>query len=62
MVPSFLDTLRVQFLLLFKFDRRQHSVSNMLTLRVIEHLYVVEDVLPRIVSGLVGSAPDALAF
>ena len=34
----------------------------MLTLRIIEHLDVVEDVLPRVVSGFVGSAYDAFAL
>jgi len=31
-------------------------------LRVVEHLNVVEQVLPRIVSGLLGFASDAFAF
>ena len=34
----------------------------MFTLRVIEHLNVVEDILPRVVSGFVGSASDAFAL
>lgn len=59
--PSLLDTLRVQFLLHFKVDRRQHAVSNMFALRVVEHLDVVEDILTRIDSGFVCYAPDTLA-
>ena len=34
----------------------------MLALWVIEHLDLVEYVLPRVVSGLVGFAPDAFAI
>ena len=34
----------------------------MLAFWIIEHLNVVEHILPGVVSGFVGSAPDALAF
>ena len=34
----------------------------MFTLRVVEHLDVVENILPRVFSGFVGSASDAFAF
>jgi hypothetical protein len=34
----------------------------MFALRIIEHLDVVEYILPRVVSGFVGSGPDTFAF
>ena len=34
----------------------------MFTLRVVEHTDVVENILPRVFSGFVGSASDAFAF
>lgn len=34
----------------------------MLALRVVEHLDLVEDVLSRVISGLVGFAPNAVAL
>ena len=34
----------------------------MFALRIVEHLDVVEDVLPRVVSGFVGSASDTFAL
>jgi hypothetical protein len=34
----------------------------MFTLRVIEHLDVVEYILPRVVSGFVSSSPDTFAL
>jgi uncharacterized membrane protein len=38
------------------------TVSKMFALRVIEHLGVVKDILPRVISGFVSSAFDTLAF
>ena len=34
----------------------------MFALRIIEHLDVVEYILPRVISGFVGSGPDTFAF
>ena len=34
----------------------------MFALRVIEHLNVVADILPRVISGFVGFAPDTFAL
>jgi hypothetical protein len=34
----------------------------MFALRVVEHLDVVEDILSRVISSFVSSAPDAFAF
>lgn len=44
MAPSFLDTLGFHFLLPFELDGRQHPVPHMLTLRIVEHLDVVEHI------------------
>jgi hypothetical protein len=60
--PEFTRHSAVQFLLLFKVDWRQHSVSNMIALRVVEHLDVVEGVSPCLISGFVDFASDAFAF
>ena len=48
--PEFLDTLGLSFLPLFELYGRQHPVSDMFALRVVEHLNVVEHVLPGFVS------------
>jgi len=37
------------YLLPFELDRRQHPVSDMLTLRIVKHLDVIEHVLPCLV-------------
>ena len=34
----------------------------MFALRIVEHLNIVENILPRIISGFVGFASDAFAF
>ena len=34
----------------------------MFALRIIEHLDVIKNILPRVVSGFVSSAPDAFAL
>ena len=47
---SFVDTLRLRFLLLFELDGGHHPVSGMFALGVVEHLDVVEHVLPGFVS------------
>jgi hypothetical protein len=61
--PSFLDTCVVQFLLPdFEVNGRQHAVVRVLALRVVEHLDVVEHVLPCSFAGHVGAAPDAFAL
>ena len=61
MAPCFIDTPRVQFLPLFKYDGRQHPVISVFAFRVVEHFYILEYVLPRFISGLVDFAPDAFA-
>lgn len=60
--PSFLDAFRVQKLLPFELDGRQHPVSDLLAHRVVEHLDVLEHALPGFLAGFVRSAPDALAL
>ena len=40
----------------FEFNRRQHAVVRVLALRVLEHLNVVEHVLPCGFAGQVGTA------
>ena len=44
----------------FELDRRQHSVSNMLSLWVVEHFNILENVLPGLCAGFVDFPPDAL--
>jgi hypothetical protein len=51
-----------QVLLPFELDGRQHPVPDMLALWVVEHLDVVEHILPRLDAGLVGSAAYPLAL
>ena len=58
---SFLDALSYQSLLSFKLDGRQHPVPNMLTDRVVEHLDIIEHVLPGLFACFIGASPDALA-
>jgi hypothetical protein len=41
---------------------RKPVIKSVTALRIVEHLDVVEDVLPGVVPGCVGLAPDALAF
>jgi hypothetical protein len=38
------------------------AIPDMLALRVVENLSVVDYILPRFISGLLGSALDALAL
>ena len=44
--PSFVDTLGLDFLLPFELDGRQHPVPDVFAFRVVEHLDVIEHVLP----------------
>lgn len=46
----------------FELDGRQHPVPRMFTLRIIEHLDVIEHVLPRFLAGSIGSPSDPLAL
>jgi hypothetical protein len=57
-----LVALQLQFLLLLEVDRRQHPVSNMLALWVVEELDVVEHVLAGLFAGFVFLAPDTFAL
>ena len=43
-------------------DRRQHSGLGVLAPRVLEHLYVVEYILPGFFARSVGPVPDPLAL
>jgi hypothetical protein len=49
-------------LLSFKVSWRQHAISDVLALWVVEQLDVVEHVGSRVFSGFVCSATDAFAF
>ena len=49
-----------QFVLPLELEGRQHSVPCVLALRVVEHLDVVEHVLPGFLARSVGAAPDPL--
>ena len=42
----------------FELDRRQHAVPRMLALRVIEHLDVIEHILPGFLAGSIGPPSD----
>src|SRR5690606_4090587 len=46
--PRFVDTLRLDFLLLLELNRRQHPVPDVLAFRIVEHLDVIEHVLTRL--------------
>ena len=59
---NFLDALSHQRLLPFELDGRQHPVPDMLADRVVEHLDVIEHVLPGFVAGFIGPTPDALTL
>lgn len=48
--PSFVDTPGLDFLLLLELDGRQHSVSDVLAFRVVEHLDVVEHILTSFIA------------
>ena len=50
------------FLLLFEVDWRQHSISSVLTLRIVEHLDVVEYILPCLLSCAVGTPAYSFTF
>lgn len=52
----------LDFLLSFGLDGGQHPVSDMFTYWIIEHLNVVEHVLPCLITGSVGFSSDTLAF
>jgi len=61
--PSFLDTCLAQFVLSdFEVNWRQHAVVRVLSARVVEHLDVVEHVLPCGITGWVYPPPDPFPF
>ena len=60
--PPHTDTLGSHFLLLFEVDGRQYPVPHMLSLRIVEHLDVVEHLLPGFGAGFVGPAAYAFAL
>ena len=57
-----LDAFRFQTLLPFELDGRQHPVPDLLANRVVEHLDIIEHVLPGFLACFVGAASDALAL
>lgn len=62
MAPSFLDAFGYRFILPFEFNGRQHPVSHVFSFRIVEHLDVVEHVLPGVSPGPIGPAPFPFAF
>ena len=60
--PSFLDTLGTYFLPSLIFDRRQHPVSYMLTLRIIDNLDIIEHIPSSLVTRFVNPAVNSLSF
>ena len=61
--PYFLRHLFVQITLsFFIINRRQHTVFGVLSGRVVEHLDVIEHVLPCSVACRVGPSPDSFPF
>src|SRR5690606_29750855 len=46
--PRFVDTLRIDFLLLLELNRRQPSVPDVLAFRTEEHLNVIQHLLTRL--------------
>lgn len=62
MAPSFVGAFGLCFLLPFEFDWRQHPVSHMLALRIVEHFDIVEYILPFLVARSVGLALGPFAF
>lgn len=61
--PSFLDAFRFQNLLALELGGRQHPVPDVLAYhRIVEHLYVIEHMLPGVLACLVGTTPDALTL
>src|SRR5690606_9540054 len=51
--PRFVDTLRLDFLLLLELNGRQHPVPDVLAFRIVEHLDVIEHVLTRLIARAV---------
>ena len=51
-----------QSLLPFEVDGRQHPVPDMLADRVVEHLDIIEHVLPGFFARFIGASPDALTL
>ena len=61
--PISLDTCFVQFTLSFPIiNRRKHTVVGVLSGRVVEHLDVIEHVLPCSAQCGVGPSPDSFPF
>ena len=60
--PLLLDPLVCRFVLSFECDGRQHPVSDVLALWIVEHFDVVEHVLSGVGAGSVGSPPDPFAL
>lgn len=56
-----MDALGAHFLLSFEVDGRQHPLPDLLALRVVEHLDVVERVLAGFGAGPVGPGPHPLS-
>lgn len=57
-----LDTLQSKKMLLFKFDWRQSFIKVVASLWIVEHLDVVEDVLPGFAPRCIDLALNTLSF
>jgi hypothetical protein len=59
---TFLDTLELLKILLFVVDRRHIVAAAVPALRIVEHLDIIEDVLPGLVAGSVDATTNALSW
>ena len=60
--PDFLDTFILQFVLPFALDRSQQPVHRSVALRIIEHLDVLEYILPCVSPCRIDFSLNSLAF
>ncbi len=47
---------------LLELDRRQHAIADMLAGWIVEHLDVIEHILPSLIAGSICPSPDPFAL